>query len=148
MENEVFWNGNWAWSLPLIVINVVLHVGALGYIDRNVVRILAAKTYRNFYLSFNLVMAITTLLATLLHAVEAGIWAIAYRLVGAIPPGKSALLYSLGAITTYGHEDLHLTGHWQIMGDLEALNGMLLFGLSTAFLYGMIQQASLGSHRR
>jgi hypothetical protein len=83
---------------------------------------------------------VTTLLATLLHALEAGIWAIIYRVVGAVPDGKSALLYSLNAITTYGHSDLNLAPHWELMGAVEALNGMLLFGLTTAFLYGMLQR--------
>ncbi len=50
------------------------------------------------------------------------------------------MLYSLNAITTYGHSDVALSGHWQLMGALEALNGMLLFGLSTAFLYGILQR--------
>jgi hypothetical protein len=54
--------------------------------------------------------------------------------------GKSALLYSLNAITRYGHSDLYLTPHWQLMGAFEALNGMLLFGLTTAFLYGVLQR--------
>ena len=45
-------------------------------------------------------------------------------------------------MTTYGHEDLYLSPHWRLMGALEALNGMLLFGLTTAFLYGMIQKVS------
>jgi hypothetical protein len=39
------------------------------------------------------------------------------------------------AITT-----LYLAAHWRLMGALEALNGMLLFGLTTAFLYGLIQR--------
>jgi hypothetical protein len=53
---------------------------------------------------------------------------------------KSAMLNSLEAITTYGHNDLYLADHWRLMGALEALNGMLLFGLMTAFLYGLIQR--------
>jgi len=75
-----------------------------------------------------------------LHALEAGTWALVYRALGALPDGKSALLYSLNAITTYGHSDLYLTPRWQLMGALEALNGMLLFGLTTAFLYGVLQR--------
>ena len=43
-------------------------------------------------------------------------------------------------MTTYGHESVSLAPHWQMMGALEALNGMLLFGLTTAFLFAMIQQ--------
>jgi hypothetical protein len=63
-----------------------------------------------------------------------------YWALGAVPDGKSALLYSLNAITTYGHAGVALEPRWQLMGALEALNGMLLFGLTTAFLYGILQR--------
>jgi hypothetical protein len=63
-----------------------------------------------------------------------------YVLLGALPDGRSALLFSLSAITTYGHEHFDLANHWQLMGALEALDGMILFGLTTAFLYGMIRE--------
>jgi hypothetical protein len=43
-------------------------------------------------------------------------------------------------MTSYGHEHFDLANHWQLMGALEALNGMILFGLTTAFLYGMIRE--------
>jgi hypothetical protein len=70
-------------------------------------------------------MGVTTLVATLLHAIEASIWAGAYRTLGAPPDNKSAMLSSLSAITTHGHADFHLADHWQFMGALGALNGML-----------------------
>jgi hypothetical protein len=81
-----------------------------------------------------------TLLATSLHALDAGIWAAAYRLLGTMPDYRSAMLYSLNAMTSYGHTNLALEGHWQLMGAMEALNGALLFGLSTAFHFGVIQK--------
>jgi len=100
---------------------------------------------------FMVVMGVTTLLATSLHAAEAGIWAAAYRLLGALPDNKSAMLYSLGAITSYGHASLFLEDRWQLMGAMEALNGWLLFGLTTAVLFGMIEKiwllSSRGGHR-
>ena len=89
---------------------------------------------------FAVIMGVAALLATLLHAVEAGAWAAAYRLLGALPDDKSAVLYSLSAITSYGHANLFLERQWELMGALEALNGMLLFGLTTAFLFAMIQK--------
>jgi hypothetical protein len=73
-------------------------------------------------------------------AVEAAVWASVYQTLGALPDGKSALLYSLSAMTTYGHERFGLAEHWQLMGALEALNGMILFGLTTAFLYSRIRE--------
>ncbi len=50
------------------------------------------------------------------------------------------MLYSISAMTSYGHAALYLKDRWQLMGALEALNGMLLFGLTTAFLFAMIQR--------
>ena len=135
------WNGNWAWSLPLIVLNVVIHVFGLVFINERVVPVLIkAMEGRQFVSMFAVIMGVAALLATLLHAVEAGAWAAAYRLLGALPDDKSAVLYSLSAITSYGHANLFLERQWELMGALEALNGMLLFGLTTAFLFAMIQK--------
>lgn len=135
------WDGNWAWSLPLIVLNVTLHVAGLDLINRVVFCLIARERDRHgFNVLFGLEMGVATVFAIVLHALEAGIWALLYWCLGALPSGKSALLYSLNAITTYGHSDLFLAAHWQLMGALEALNGMLLFGLTTAFLYGVVQR--------
>ena len=79
-------------------------------------------------------------LLTVLLAFEATLWAAAYRTLGALPDGRAALLFSLNAFTSYGHTELHLAPHWRLMGALEGLNGLLLFGLTTAFLYGLIQR--------
>jgi len=47
---------------------------------------------------FAAVMAVAVLLATALHGMEAVAWAGAYRLLGAVPDSRSAMLYSLNAI--------------------------------------------------
>ena len=147
------WNANWAWSLPLIVLNVVIHVIGLGLINESVVRVLSgALPHRRFMPTFAMGMGAVVLLATALHGIEAATWATAYRLLGALPDTKSAILYSLSALTSYGHANLFLEEQWQLMGALEALNGMLLFGLTTAFLFAMIQKVwplgSRGRHRK
>ena len=48
------------------------------------------------------------------------------------------MLYSLNAITSYGHVSSFLEARWQLMGALEALNGWLLFGLTAAFLFAIV----------
>jgi hypothetical protein len=138
---EVVWNSSWAWALPLIVCTVMLHVIALGGINAQVVSILTRlRGHRRFMVVFVGVMGVTTLLATLLHATEAVIWAYAYCALGAMHDIRIALIYSLSALTTYGHAELYLAHHWQLMGALEALNGLLLFGLTTAFLYAHVRR--------
>jgi hypothetical protein len=144
------WIGDWAWSLPLIVLTVVIHVCGLALIGERVVGILSvSEDRRSLTPRFAVVMGVTALLATLLHGIEGVIWAVAYRFLGALPDNRAAMLYSLSAMTTYGHANLFLLDRWQLMGALEALDGMLLFGLTTAFLFAIIQRVwPLGSRER
>ena len=136
----MMWVADWAWSLPLILLTVVIHVFGLGLINERVVRALSRSMDRGRMVPlFALVMGVAVLLVTGLHGIEGVAWAAAYRFLGAVPDAKSAMLYSLNAMTTYGHESVSLAPHWQLMGALEALNGMMLFGLTTAFLFSVIQ---------
>lgn len=135
------WTVDWAWSLPLISMNVVLHVLVLGFVTENVDRFLRGLSgHRRFASIFAMVMTITAAVAVALHGIEAASWAIAYRLLGALPNDKVAMLFSLGAMTTYGNSNVSLPDRWLLMGALEALDGMLLFGLTTAFLFAIIQR--------
>jgi len=144
----VIWRADWAWGLPLIVLTVILHVFCLGLINEKAARASGGIMGRRHpTAAFMVVMGATVLLATVLHGMEASIWAAAYWFLGALPDRSSAMLYSLGAITSYGHENLFLEKHWQLMGAMEALNGWLLFGLTTAFLFGMIEKIHFSSGR-
>jgi hypothetical protein len=135
------WSSDWAWSVPLIVFTVVFHAYALGMLNQRASFILKGnRESRLTRMLSMLVVGGSALCATILHAFEAAMWAIAYYLVGALPDRKGSMLYSLGAMTTYGKADLHLEPRWQLMGTLEALDGWILFGLTTAFLFAVIQR--------
>jgi hypothetical protein len=135
------WITDWLVSLPLIVVCVVIHVFGLALINELVVRRLQGLIDRHrSLLRFAVVIGIVALLATALHGLEVATWAIAYSYLDALPGTRSAMLYSLSAMTTYGHANWDLEPHWQMMGALEALCGMLLFGLTTAFLFATIQK--------
>jgi hypothetical protein len=135
------WSADWLWSLPLSVLAVVLHVIGLFFIRREFDRVLMRRNHHRMKMIALLFMAGTTVSVTVLHGIEAFIWALGFRWVHALPDKKSAMLYSLSAMTTFGHSGSTLEPHWQLMGALEALNGLILFGLSTAFLYGILQEA-------
>ncbi len=141
------WIGDWASGLPLIVLTVVIHVCGLALIGERVVRKMTGSLeHRRFMPRFVLVMGRTSFEVTILHGIEAGIWAIAFRVLCALPNQRSAMLYSLNAITSYGHANIFLQEQWQLLGGFEALNGMLLFGLTTAFMFAIIQRVwPLGS---
>lgn len=137
------WGADWAWGLPLTVLTVLIHAWGLGVVR---VRVLRTTSYpilrRHHRAMFVTIICGVTLSATVLHGMEATLWALAYRLLKALPDNRTAMLYSLNAITSYGHANLQLDGRWHLMGAMEALNGWLLFGLSTAFLFAMIERLS------
>ena len=134
------WRADWAWGVPLILLTVVIHVLGLEFVNVKGVRLYTRERDSHHpTVVFAVVISGVILFATCLHALEAGLWAACYRFIGAQPDFRSAMLYSLGAMTTYG-SGLRLDDHWRLMGAIEALSGWLLFGLTTAFLYSAIQQ--------
>jgi len=142
------WSADWAWGLPLIVLTVVIHVLGLGLMNLRALQIFSRTQGRHPTAVFVSVMGTMTLLATSLHAMEASIWAACYEFLGALPNFRYAMLYSLGAMTTFGNSNLSLEARWKLMGAIEALSGWLLFGLTTAFLFGMTQKVWARSDHR
>src|SRR5437763_9040294 len=103
------WGADRVWGLPLILLTVVIHVFGLGIINERVVRSLGRVIDRRRLIPmFAIVMGAAVLLITTLHAIEAAAWAGAFRILGALPDTKSAMLYSIGAMTTYGHANVFL----------------------------------------
>ena len=141
------WSANWAWGVPLIVLTVVIHVLGLAFIKEKAFSVSSRTNRRRHHTAVSLmVIGGVILSATVLHAIEAGLWAVAYVLLNALTDYRSAMLYSLNAVTSYGHTDLELANHWHLMGALEALNGWLLFGLTTAFLFAVIEKIWIPQH--
>lgn len=134
------WGVDWAWSLPLILLNVIIHVFGLAFIyDAFILLLPVTQRRRRFMARFAGVMIVAVLLIIALHGLEAVTWACAYLVLGAFPDAKSAMLYSLGAMTGFGAGNASLPAHWQMMGVLQSLAGVLLFGLTTAFMFAMFQ---------
>ena len=84
------------------------------------------------------IVGATGLLLAVLHGIEAAIWAAAYVWLGGLDSSKDAIP-SMDSMTTRGASGLTLERHWLTMGALEAAGGMLLFGISTAYIFAVMQ---------
>ena len=90
-------------------------------------------------------IGVVGLLLAALHGIEAVLWAAAYLWLGALNSPGEAILYSVDSISTRGASGFVLERHWRLLGALEAMDGMLLFGISTALhLHGNARL--LGAH--
>jgi hypothetical protein len=88
-----------------------------------------------------LIAAFTVIIS--LHLIEMVIWAALYFTNSLFPNFETSLYFSVTSYTTIGFGDVLLPPAWRMLGGIEAVTGVLLCGLSTAFVFaivnGMIQ---------
>jgi len=70
-----------------------------------------------------------------LHAVEVGCFAILFHAVKATSGWEEAIYFSTSAYSAADVTSLDFSRAWRVTGALESLNGVLLIGWSTAFLF-------------
>ena len=74
------------------------------------------------------------------------IWAIGFWCMGILPTLEEALYFSMVAFTTLGLGDVTLPQNWRLLSGMIAANGLVLFGLNTAFLIEILHRI-LASHQ-
>ena len=136
---------NWAWGLSLIALTITIHAAGVALMAFVTLRIRVRFESENrlgsrqvFSITIGLIGSVGLLLAAL-HGIEAALWAAAYWWLGALDSAAQALLYSVDSNSTRGASGLILEHHWLMMGALEAMDGMLLFGISTAYIFTVMQ---------
>ena len=74
---------------------------------------------------------------------EAGLWALLYQfdpLITALPDLETAFYFSMVTFTTLGFGDVVLTGPWRMLASIQAANGVIIFGWTTALIFYFIQR--------
>ena len=94
-------------------------------------------------ISFGVILLVLFSLIMLLHLTEASRWAAFYYKRGLFVDLETSLYFSLGSYTTIGFGDVLLPQRWRLLAGIEAIAGVLLCGVSTAFIFavmtGMVQ---------
>jgi len=84
------------------------------------------------------IVALIILLALAAHLVEIGVWAAVFVACGEFHNLAFAYYHSAGNYTTLGYGDLIMSPKWRLLGPLEAADGILMFGVSTAMIFTLI----------
>jgi hypothetical protein len=141
--------GEVAILLPLIVGNgaialtVLIHGSVVAAILR-FVRQARARGWlgRGFWVDIGIIVVVI-LLALLAHLVEIVLWAALCVLCGEFQTFGVACYHSGMNYTTLGYGDIVMSPAWRILGPVEATNGLLLFGVSTALVAAVIQRITV-----
>lgn len=145
---------SWSLGLSLIVLTIAIHTTAVVLMAFGLearIRARADKRTPGLRRAIPTVIArigaVALILATL-HGLEGVLWALAYWRLGAVDSFTDASIYALSTMTTFEIPGLTLPSRFLMISALEAVNGVLLFGISTAFLFAVIQvHWQLISHR-
>jgi hypothetical protein len=131
--------------LPLLLATGVLLGSLLSYgmatvLIMHLVALLIRTGYTGLAFWKNVaVMMIILLLTASAHLIQIALWAGAILMVGEISTFEKAFYYSAQNYTALGYGDIALSERWRLLGPLEAINGLLLFGLSTAVMFAVMR---------
>jgi Ion channel len=74
------------------------------------------------------------------HTIEVMVWSLAYALVSAAPDGANLVDFAFVNYTTLGYGDVVPLVRWRLLGPMTAMNGVLMFGWSTALIFAVLQK--------
>ena len=124
----------------LLVGTLIISIVVLFHIAGLIILAILLKRLDTSYTLFNrnighfylLVFAVFFIIG--IHTIEAWAWAYVYYELGEFVDMERALYFSVVTSTTLGYGDITLSQEWQLLSTFEAMGGLLLFGVSTAFL--------------
>jgi voltage-gated potassium channel Kch len=123
----------------IITVVVIFHVVSLVFLAR------LLKRWHDIYALFDRVLGaivglgVSVFFIIGIHTVEAWSWAYIYLLLGEFNTINDALYFSISTATTVGYGDVVMSEQWRLLSSFEAIGGWLLFGVSTAFLMGLMR---------
>ena len=121
-------------GLPVILICLVLQALFIAWCMRTYLRFRPYTRASNAVLPEILVLSAVMLLLMLGNCLQMALWAGLFMLLGEFDNFVTALYFSGVTFATLGYGDLVLSPPWRLLSALEAANGILMFGVSTAVM--------------
>ena len=109
------------------IIQLVVPLIRKGYVGRSLWKNIA-------------IMTIVTLLTAAGHLIQIALWAITLLWVGEMSTFERAFYFSAENYTALGYGDIKVSEQWRLLGPLEAINGLLQFGISTAVMFAILSR--------
>jgi hypothetical protein len=114
------------------VVNITIHALVMTMVVR-VTQTASRKkiSHPSLYLIAVMIPTVSFLMVT--HSLEVIVWSFAYSMVDAAPADANLVYFAFVNYTTLGYGDVVPVERWRLLGPMTAMNGVLLFGWSTAF---------------
>src|SRR5215211_6462805 len=126
------------------VCNIAIHAFLMAAVIW-AARIAGAITTSRQSLRLITVMIATVSFLMAAHVAEVLVWSLAYAIVGAAPDGNDLIYFAFVNYTTLGYGDVTPVERWHLLGPMTAMNGVLLFGWSTAVVFEVLRRTLMTS---
>ncbi len=124
-----------------VVIQTIVAVAGVAILEARMRQGHAQSSFWN--ISFLLQVIVFLLLTA--HLVQMSFWAFVFVWCGQFPDFAPAFYHSAVNYTTLGYGDVVMARPWCLLGAMEAMDGMLMAGLSAAILFAVLHR--LVEHR-
>jgi hypothetical protein len=129
------------------VCNIAIHGLVMATVVEMASRIAGAKHTVWQSLRLTVVMIAIASIATVpvlmvAHFSEVLVWSLAYVIVGAAPAGADPVYFAFVNYTTLGYGDVTPVERWRLLGPITAMNGVLMFGWSTAVIFEVLRRTA------
>src|SRR4029077_2241872 len=121
------------------VINIAIHSLVMATLVR-IPPLASAKDrlHSVLFLAAVMIPIVSLLMAT--HTLEVIVWAAAYALTDAPRAGADLVSFAFVNYTTLGYGEILPVARWQLLGPITAMNGVLMFGWSTAVIFEVLRR--------
>jgi Ion channel len=121
-------------------VNIAIHASVMTIVIHVAHRASANnRISSSVYLAMVMIPTVLVLMTT--HMLEVIVWTFAYFIVNAAPDGADRLYFAFVNYTTLGYGDIVPVARWRLLGPMTAMNGVLLFGWSTAVIFEVLRRA-------
>jgi hypothetical protein len=125
--------------------NIVIHAMVMSTVVwvTHMVGFRNVKATLHPWLFLTVIMIATVSVLMTAHTFEVIIWSLAYAVLHAAPAEADLVYFAFVNYTTLGYGDVTPVETWRLLGPITAMNGVLLFGWSTAVIFEVLRRAMM-----
>jgi polyferredoxin len=127
-------------GLAVCMVNIAVHATIMGPMSWSASRMLRGARRAHAHIRLVLVMIATVTVLMAAHLVEIAIWGLCYAVLDVTPKPGDAFYLAFVNYTTLGYGDILPVEYWRALGPFAAMNGVLLFGWSTAVIFDVLRR--------
>ena len=125
------------------VLNIAIHAAIMTIVVNAVHAVSTRHTlHTQMRLTAIMIAAVTILMAA--HACEVFVWAMAYLMLDVSSVHANFMYFAFVNYTTLGYGDVTPAQQWLLLGPITAMNGVLMFGWSTAVIFEILRKTMSG----